>query len=501
MDRRTKLLGSLFGLVIAGTLIGKVAYPRWIEPLLTLDGRVARAQKVLDELVTGEQKVLEAKYAFRAYAERIGSFDPATVENSLRERLNTLIAEHHLQAANTSPSRDNRDRKTGLVRKAITVQGLATLENAVGLLRSVAELPQVLRVVNPALYPARGGRGDEEELVNVRVPIEFMVLSQSRQVGKLQPADLRQPERIVRHFDLDYSHVWARTPLTEHRPPPPLQVQAGRDVKVATGIKASLQGSVTGGDGDYMCQWEPADVVSSPTDPRSSLDTSNEGTHSLTLTCRDGSGQQAKSSLTVTFEPRTAQTDAQPAARDLRWADRRYRQLCMSLLSTEGDGWIGEVLVYNTKVRRNEFYRVGDEFDGGKLVFVHQRGGLVRREGEYFVYPIGARLDEDIKLAEAIEFPRLQEVAQLLQAPAASTMPQPTGPAVDVGPMPLSPQGAAPPTPTAPAPKGAVKQPGAAVTRGRGSVSVEAGQPDSATDAEKVTKEEGPPAPVGPEAP
>ena len=47
---------------------------------------------------------------------------------------------------------------------------------------------------------------------------------------------------------------------------------------------------------------------------------------------------------------------------------------------------------------------------------MHQTGGLVRRKNQYFVYPIGAQLDQDVALAVADEFPELVEVAGLVQA-------------------------------------------------------------------------------------
>ena len=56
---------------------------------------------------------------------------------------------------------------------------------------------------------------------------------------------------------------------------------------------------------------------------------------------------------------------------------------------------------------------VGDEFDGGELVFVHQTGGLVHRtDGQYAIYPIGDTLDRDVNIEGADAFPELREAVE-----------------------------------------------------------------------------------------
>jgi hypothetical protein len=45
-------------------------------------------------------------------------------------------------------------------------------------------------------------------------------------------------------------------------------------------------------------------------------------------------------------------------------------------------------------------------------VFVHQTGGLVHRKNEFFVYPIGAQLDQGIPASSAAEYPELQRIWQ-----------------------------------------------------------------------------------------
>ena len=83
-----------------------------------------------------------------------------------------------------------------------------------------------------------------------------------------------------------------------------------------------------------------------------------------------------------------------------RWKDRKKMQYCMSLIHSEGNQRFSEAQIHNSKRRQTEYYAEGDDFDGGQLVYVHQTGALVRRGEKYFVYPIGASLDDDIGLDE-----------------------------------------------------------------------------------------------------
>ena len=50
MDKRTKILASLFGVVIVYALFSQVVYPHWIEKWLTLDERIAKRRVLLDRL-------------------------------------------------------------------------------------------------------------------------------------------------------------------------------------------------------------------------------------------------------------------------------------------------------------------------------------------------------------------------------------------------------------------------------------------------------------------
>ena len=88
----------------------------------------------------------------------------------------------------------------------------------------------------------------------------------------------------------------------------------------------------------------------------------------------------------------------------------------MALLSKVDDERTDELMIYQKRLKEANYYEPGDEFDGGELVFVHQTGGLVRRSNEYFIYPIGAKLDQDLSVEEAVEYPELQRAAERFRA-------------------------------------------------------------------------------------
>jgi hypothetical protein len=110
---------------------------------------------------------------------------------------------------------------------------------------------------------------------------------------------------------------------------------------------------------------------------------------------------------------------------DHRWKDRAQLQVVMALLTLVGEEQRGEVMLCDARSRDERYVSVGEDFDGGKLLFVHQRGVLVGREDGVFVYPLGERLNNPIQVAQAAEFPELQAAAGRLnwQPPLAATPP------------------------------------------------------------------------------
>ena len=417
MDRRTKILTTLFGAFLAYALVSGVVYPRWIEPLLKIDGRIADRQEEYNKLAEVQDQVDRAKKEYEALVSRIGSFDIGKVETNLRARLNELIEEHQLQDANVSPSRPTQDRKTGLTTMTITVTAVGKLRSVVEFIKDVTEFPHLVRIGNAAVYPAgTSGRNKSRNRMNVRVPIEVMVLPPQRLVGPIDD-EIEQPEWFVRHEGRDYSFIWVNKPFTE---PIPLKAEAGSDVNVEQGRSARLRATASGGDFEYTYKWSPTDALSDATVANPTVDTSEPFERTYTVTVTDSEGEVVTDEVTVIVcEKQLARGEPPPPPPPpkhdgpSRW-DGKYMQVCMALIHSTEAGRVAELMISNNRSKGTEYYAAGDEFDGGELVFVHPRGAVVRRKDEYSIYPIGGWLDQDIKIdaAEAAEYPELLAAAE-----------------------------------------------------------------------------------------
>lgn len=176
----------MFGVAIAYFAVANVVYPRWIEPMVTINQRIAEKRKDLEKLRAEEKEVDQAQKELKDYAMRVGTYQPGKLENALREKLNQLIARHKLEGAVVTPNRAVEDSKTGLSRMLVTVTATGTLQAAVDFLKDVAELPYLVRVSNPALYPAGSGRKDTaRDRLNLRMPIEVLVLPETTVLGRI----------------------------------------------------------------------------------------------------------------------------------------------------------------------------------------------------------------------------------------------------------------------------------------------------------------------------
>jgi hypothetical protein len=418
MDRRTKILAAVFGAVLLYAMLSSLVYPQWIKPLLNIDERIAEREEQYDELKAIEDEVDRAKEDYRALAARVGSFDVTKVETELRARLNELIEKHQLQDMSTSPSRPTEDRKTGVTRMQLTVTAVGKLKSVLGFLEDMAELPQLVRVGNAAMYPASGTRkGQSRDRMHLRLPLEVMMVPEQRIVGRLDESELVRPDPFPpRHQGRDYSLIWDRKPFME---PIPLKADAGRDVSRRQGQAARLMGDASGGDGEYKCEWFPTDHIAEPTACTTTIDTSEAFEETYTVTVTDGSGEKAEDTVQVVItegrrqKPSPDDRPQPPRAADKRWKDRKYMQLCMMLGHRVGDDRSRELMIFNNRSKQNEYYKVGDEFNGGELVFVHPRGGVVRRNDEYFLYPIGTWLDQEVGASDAAagDYPDLKSVA------------------------------------------------------------------------------------------
>ncbi|UCF34455.1 MAG: hypothetical protein JSV78_03965, partial [Phycisphaerales bacterium] len=235
MDKRTKILTVVFGVLIGSAVLAKGVFPYWIEPMLKIDARIEERRVELAELERWEARVLQAKYQYRDYASRIGSMDPDNVQNRVKERLDELVETNQLEDASVSPPRRiNTDRKTNLSWMTFSVTAEGKLEATVKFLRDVAELPYLLRLNNPKLRPASQSRSERtKDRMRLDVSIELLVLPQYEPLKvKLADAQLVQPASFVRHLDRDYSEIWKAKPFMEYQKPPPPRHERKTEPKV-----------------------------------------------------------------------------------------------------------------------------------------------------------------------------------------------------------------------------------------------------------------------------
>ncbi len=433
MDKKTKILAGVFGVMVLYIIATKTVYPWLIEPLVTLGDRVVRRELELEKLEEKQEKVAWAVREYRRLMDRIGSGDVGKVENAIRQRLNTLFATHKLEEASTSPTKPHADRKTGVTKMTLTVTAVGSLESVVSFMRDVSELPQLIRIGNASIFPkssSRRGKKANREHVNLRVPLEVWLLPQHKMLGrKVADADLDQPEKIVRHTQRDYSSIWKRTPFTEFVPYKPLIAFAGKNRSVVVGEKVTLAGSAKGGDGKYTFEWSGDPGLTGAETKRATVDTSKVGTFHYSLTVADDSDHVSTAQVTVDVKekPKPALAEVPPEDKPVpqpvapvkrreRWPNGKQMKIHVALVRSHAQDRSGEIQVYDSKRRERSYYTTGDELDGGTLVFVHPRAALVRWEDEFFVYPVGAKLSDDLQIADASDYPRFQTMAEQILA-------------------------------------------------------------------------------------
>lgn len=419
METRTKILGAFFGVVIVWIAFDGVIYPSWIEPLVTLDERIAARRQRADELAQGEQRVQNARKRYQDWVVRSGSQDLDKVGAEVRDRLNTLIEKHKLEGARVTPGSKKRVGKTSLYSKVITVMATCTLESGVAFLKDIAELPQLVRVNTVQFYPATSsGRSKRKNQMSIRVPVEIWVLGHERLVGAIHIDKRDRPDVVIRHQDRDYERIWSGKPFRDYVPPIPLRANAGPPVRVLIRQRASLAGSATGGDRDYTYAWTPTEGLRKPNRSNPQIDTKQPFSRTYTMTVTDGTGETATTTVQVNVSKPPekvvqAPSPPPPPPPEKRWKNRKYMQIRMALLHTEGENHVDELMVYNSRAKEAAYHGIGEEFDGGELVFVHPTGGLVRRRSDFYIYPTGEWLDQDLRATQGLKdlFPELVKAA------------------------------------------------------------------------------------------
>ncbi len=101
----------------------------------------------------------------------------------------------------------------------------------------------------------------------------------------------------------------------------PLVASAGSNKTVIIGQTLTLQGSASGGDGNYIYKWAPTTGLSDPTVAQPTLNTAGMGfgATEFTLTVSDGTGATASDALTITVSGGGGGGPAPTAINSVKW--------------------------------------------------------------------------------------------------------------------------------------------------------------------------------------
>jgi len=455
MDRRTRILAIVFGMAIAYVVVERTVYSSWIKPLLTIDRRIAEKKEKLGELEAEANIVKAFKQDYRGWLDRAGTFDANKAELDLGDRLVRLIAKHQIKDSKLSSPLLQLDPKTGVHTSRREVNGETTLSSAIEFTREAAELPQVCRTSSFNIRPTSSGlRERGSERVNITLKLESKIFPQQpKLLGIVDESKLTKPESLVRHHGRDYSRIWKREPFTEYEKLIPLTASTRQPhVSVNVNQNATLQMTTTGGNGRLKYQWLPPEGLNNPTVLNPSVETSTPRTQTYTLTVTDQREQTATAIVNVTVKEVVVAKPPEPVRQtpppppppppppDPRWVNRRELQLTVYASREDNARWVDQLLVYDSRAKSSKFYQVGDLLDGGELVHAAARGAVVKREGEYWVYPLGMGLDTTM-LAQDIkdQYPDLFEAAKKHRETSTPPAPPPNAGTADAA-MPVQAQ-------------------------------------------------------------
>lgn len=225
MNRREKILlivmGAAFGLIV----IGKAVYPKWVKPLLSFDGQVARLRGELEDLECEIGQVDQAREEYRDYVYRTGGTNEKDVGNQFTSTLNDLLVQCRLRDVQVSPKGGSTDRKTGLVTLSYGIRAKGPLEKAALFLKNFYELPYIARFKDFKLVPQRNRRrGKRSETVALTGNIDVLV---PPSFFRPIPEDIiieGQPTRLVKYRTNTYASIWEKDPFNQpekKKPPPP----------------------------------------------------------------------------------------------------------------------------------------------------------------------------------------------------------------------------------------------------------------------------------------
>lgn len=222
MPQRQKILLSVLVAMALLLLGGKTVYPRWIQPLFDVSGRIVKSEAELQSLESKWVRYRKSQEVYKQYVLRSGGTDAKQVKNDLQARLNRLISDCDLTSKGITPQTPKENRKTHVQEFRFDVRAEGKLESVVRFLALCEELPQLVRLAEIRLNPASTGRrGTTEDRISLFCRLEVVVPSavDGTMVVKVGPDD--QPTDWVRHDGEGdtYASIWDAKPFTEWKEP------------------------------------------------------------------------------------------------------------------------------------------------------------------------------------------------------------------------------------------------------------------------------------------
>ncbi|MHC5110937.1 MAG: hypothetical protein ACYTHJ_13790 [Planctomycetota bacterium] len=432
MDKRTKILGSVFGLFVVYGLYASVIGPRVVQPLFSIKDEIADLSEEKSELEELEAETRQAVREFAEYCGRNGSFNILRIEQQLHRMLVAMMGEHKLEDTDISPTEPRIAKRTRIEKMKVTVKATGTLENAMKFLKDLAEVPQVTRMLSVKVTPVRS-RGkrrtrSKEERVTVSVPIEIMMMPPQMVAMNVTKDTLDKKSEFVRHENRDYSNIWTKTPFTQYIVYPPLKLSVKEsNATVVQGKSLTLEATATGGDGDYIFEWSGGPGIKKPKSKRTTIDTKSDGKRSYTVMVTDGQGLTERASVDVTIEKkpekRVAKGKPKPKPKPKkevyprRDKEGNNKQIVMAMTRRNGADRDSEIMISNDRSKETEYYKIGDPFDGGQLVYIHASGAVARQtvseksDIDYYAYPMGQRMADGSPASQMEAYPKLKWAA------------------------------------------------------------------------------------------
>lgn len=423
MNRRERLLLFLVGGVLGLGLTVKLGREQVLDRLNRMDREIDAKRQTLSRM-EGE---LQFAKIYESHWQRIAKETLATDSHAALARMidgtHTLATRCGLQHPAIHPNVAGQ-AKGGYTSLTFTVDGDGDLKQMVTFLHDLHNAPFLPRVRSLTLTPLSGKQSDKLRLA---LKGETIVLPPNPRVPNVTTAPtkdaMKDPIQRTAKADVkEYLAIAEKRPFEPYKEPPrppepPLAANAGSDVTVPVGNPAQLTGSGVHGKGPYKFAWSQTNgpkLAFAPTAADTatlSVTGDTIGVAELELKVTDAAGKAATAKVRVNVVSKDQPAVVTPTVAR-KFDPARSSTRVTGLLSAPDVQEV--VLTGNDKKRR--VVRVGEEFDGGTLIYVHPEGAVVvynaagMKEPEKDFYPHGKLMSEMTVLADNVPAERIPPV-------------------------------------------------------------------------------------------